>query len=96
MKITSPSDGHGRSSLVLAAAAERPLSPAVYPQAGFEMYLGANRLRLWKPWVALRFSLSDNASLLLKYYHHGLSYDYSVYLGRSGRSKRPGRPPSPI
>ena len=70
----------GASLLALVAAAgELPLTAAVYPQAGFEMYLGANRLRLWKPWVALRFSLSDNASLLLKYYHNWLNYDYSFY-----------------
>ena len=57
------------------------------------MYLGANRLHLWKPWVALRFSLSDDASLLVKYYHHWLSYDYSVYFEDDMSSKKPGKRP---
>jgi hypothetical protein len=63
---------------LIAAVGKLPLTAAVYPQAGFEMYLGANRLHLWKPWVALRFSLPNDASLLVKYYHHWLSYGYSV------------------
>ncbi len=72
----------GTAVLALLAASGGGLSAAtIYPQAGFEMYMGANRMHLWKPWVALRFSLSDNASLLLKYYYHDLNYDYSVYSG---------------
>lgn len=67
-------------ALILSALASGPaLSAQVFPQAGFETYFGANQLRIMKPWAALRFSLSSRASLLLKYYHHRLSYAYSVY-----------------
>lgn len=69
----------GAFALFFLLAGGPLLSAAVYPQAGIEAYFGANRLRLWKPWIALRFGLSDRASLLLKYYHHRLSFDYSVF-----------------
>lgn len=51
----------------------------VYPQAGMEFYGGANSLALLTPWAAVRFSLSPQASLILKYYNHNLSYHYQDY-----------------
>jgi len=69
----------GMSVLVFVLAGGPVLASGIYPQAGFEMYLGANQLRIMKPWAALRFSLSNKSSLILKYYHHNLSYAYFEY-----------------
>lgn len=69
----------GAIALLLVLAGGPLLASAIYPQVGIEAYFGANRLRLWKPWVAMRFGLSDHASLLLKYYHHRLSFAYSTF-----------------
>ncbi|MCJ7580941.1 MAG: hypothetical protein MUP98_10460 [Candidatus Aminicenantes bacterium] len=52
------------------------LYAGVYPQAGIESYLGTNNMRLFTPWVGIRVNLSPNASFLLKYYNHNLSYNY--------------------
>jgi len=67
------------SVVLLLAAAPLEGWVKIYPQAGLEFYGGANRLALLTPWVAARFSLSPNASLILKYYHHNLSYNYQTY-----------------
>lgn len=48
----------------------------VYPQGGFETYTGPNSLFLFTPWAGLRFGLSNNASLIFKYYNHNIRYDY--------------------
>lgn len=55
------------------------LAAGIYPQFGMEFSLGANNLSLVSPWAGLRFSLSDNASLLLKYYGHNLKYAYTGF-----------------
>ncbi len=49
----------GVSLLLFVLAGVPLLSAGIYPQAGFEFYLGTNHLRIMKPWVALRFSLSN-------------------------------------
>lgn len=48
----------------------------VYPQAGFETYIGPNSLFLFTPWAGLRFGLYNNASLIFKYYNHNIRYNY--------------------
>ncbi len=50
----------------------------LFPQAGFEYYLGANKFRSLKPWVGLRVSLAANSSFLVKYTFHELSFDYPL------------------
>lgn len=58
--------------LFLSAA----LSAQIYPQAGIESYLGANKLFLLSPWLGVRVSVSSQMSFLFKYYNHSLSYTY--------------------
>lgn len=48
----------------------------IFPQAGMEYYFGANKFRSFKPWLGLRMSLSPYSSLLVKYTHHDLSFNY--------------------
>jgi hypothetical protein len=64
--------------LLLAAAPFKSWGK-IYPQAGVEFYGGANRMTFLTPWAAARFSLSPNASFILKYYHHNLQYRYQIY-----------------
>lgn len=52
------------------------LFSVIYPQAGFESYLGANRMTLLTPWFGVRVGISPQLSLLFKYYNHNLSYNY--------------------
>lgn len=52
------------------------LFAGIYPQAGIETYIGSNKLFIYTPWIGLRVGLSNNASLLLKYYNHNISFNY--------------------
>lgn len=54
----------------------RSLAGGVKPQAGLESYFGPNRVRLLTPWLGLRIPVSPQASILLKYYHHNIRFDY--------------------
>ena len=51
------------------------LFASVYPQAGIEAYIGSNNLFIYTPWLGLRVGLSQNISLLLKYYNHNISFN---------------------
>lgn len=52
--------------------------PAVSPQFGIEFTGGSNKLLLFTPWIGLRYSISQNSSLLFKYYNHNISFNYSI------------------
>lgn len=56
-----------------------------HPQFGFESTTGSNKLLLFTPWLGLRYSLSQNSSLLFKYYNHNISF---TYLMEEGEKKR--------
>lgn len=47
----------------------------IFPQAGIETYVGSNRLFILTPWAGLRFKLSNNSSLIFKYYNHNISFE---------------------
>ncbi len=49
---------------------------AIYPQFGFESTAGTNKLFIFSPWLGLRHPISSNSSLILKYYNHGISFEY--------------------
>lgn len=52
------------------------LFAGVYPQAGFETYVGSNSLFTYTPWAGMRIKLSNHTSLILKYYNHNLRFNY--------------------
>lgn len=61
---------------LLLLAVAWPLSAETVVQAGFESYVGPNRMFLWTPWLGVRQSLSASSSLLFKCYFHNLQYRY--------------------
>ncbi|OGD26627.1 MAG: hypothetical protein A2Y56_09800 [Candidatus Aminicenantes bacterium RBG_13_63_10] len=53
-----------------------PASAETVVQAGFETYLGPNRMLLWTPWLGVRQGLSSSSSFLFKCYFHNLEFRY--------------------
>ncbi len=54
---------------------------AIFPQFGFESTAGSNKLFLITPWIGLRYPISQNSSLLFKYYNHNISFNYQMEEG---------------
>ena len=52
------------------------LYAGIYPQTGAETYIGTNKLFVFTPWAGLRIGLSNNASLIFKYYNHNIRFNY--------------------
>jgi len=48
----------------------------VYPQAGFEFFIGKNGYLSLSPWAGIRWGVSANSSIIFKTYYHNLSFDY--------------------
>lgn len=51
-------------------------SAETFFQAGFESYIGPNRMLLWTPWLGIRQGLSASSSFLFKCYFHNLEFRY--------------------
>jgi len=66
----------GLLALMLLAGMVRPAAAQVSPQFGFEYYGGSNKLRTLTPWGGVRFSLSSNASFIVRYSYRDMRYDY--------------------
>lgn len=62
--------------ILLLLAIFTPCFSGIHPQFGFESTAGTNKLLLFTPWLGLRYSLSQNSSLLFKYYNHNISFNY--------------------
>lgn len=64
------------TGIVVALLALKLWSQSLFPQAGVEYYLGANKFRSLKPWAGVRLSLSTWSSALLKFTYHDLEFEY--------------------
>ena len=53
------------------------LKAEIRPQGGIESYLGPNKYFSFTPWTGIRISLNQRLSLLVKYYHHDIKYEYT-------------------
>lgn len=51
---------------------------AIFPQFGIESTSGSNKLLFFTPWIGLRYPISQDSSLLFKYYNHNISFNYPI------------------
>ncbi len=66
----------GLFAFTLLLVMARPAAAQVSPQFGFEYYGGSNKLRTLTPWGGVRFSLSPEASFIVRYSYRDMRYDY--------------------
>jgi len=63
-------------AVVVLVSVLTPASAETFVQAGFESYVGPNRMLLWTPWLGVRQGLSASSSFLFKCYFHNLEFRY--------------------
>jgi len=64
------------AGVILMLMISGPVVAQVSPQFGFEYYGGSSKLRTLTPWGGVRFSLSTNASFIVRYNYRDMRYEY--------------------